>query len=240
MLLAASQNANIETLSEFCKTITSAHPRMASLITLTHTVLQNCRQADVEPLSPIVQESITHFFQNIETSKKRILSECYHLLQPDMRVATFSRSSIVVDTLLQISENTPFHILLTESRPMYEGRVAAKAFSSAGIPVTLFTDAAISDMLQQADIILIGADAVTPQHIINKIGTLPLALCAQHCNTPIYVLATSDKFLDDTSLLAPEPDKPAKEVWPNAPKNISVYNRYFEAVERALLTDILE
>ncbi len=222
----------------YCKEIAGAHPQMAPIFNLVQTVKKNTRQADAD-LPIAVKKSISQFFTEIENSKTRIFERCRKLVRPDMRIATFSRSSIVVNTLLEISKSTSFEILLTESRPVLEGRAAARQFSNAGIPVTFYIDAAVQDVVKNADIIFIGADAVTPKVVVNKIGSLPLALCAEYFHTPLYVLATTDKFLPDLDNYPAETDKSSNEIWADAPEGVRVQNRYFEPVLRHRVTNVI-
>lgn len=55
--------------------------------------------------------------------------------------------------------------------------------------------------MENVDLVLLGAEAVVASGgIINKVGTLPLAICAKAYNKPVYVLAESFKFQKDFPL----------------------------------------
>jgi len=61
-------------------------------------------------------------------------------------------------------------------------------------------DSEAASIMETIDLVLVGAEAVVKNGgIINKLGTLSLAICAKEMNKPMYVFAESFKF----SLLYP-------------------------------------
>lgn len=65
----------------------------------------------------------------------------------------------------------------------------------SGIDCTLILDSAIGYVMENVDMVLTGAEGVVESGgIINRIGTLTMALCAKEMNKPFYVLAESFKF----------------------------------------------
>jgi len=71
-----------------------------------------------------------------------------------------------------------------------------KLLEKEGIESELIIDASIGIYIEEADMIMTGAEGVTESGgIINKVGTLPLAMLAKAYNKPYYVLAESYKFL---------------------------------------------
>src|SRR5436190_1738139 len=80
-------------------------------------------------------------------------------------------------------------------RPALEGRRLASRLAAAGIAVTYFSDAAISQALGGADAVVFGADAVAPEWFLNKSGTRMLAAAAGQQGLPVHVIATRDKFV---------------------------------------------
>ena len=122
---------------------------------------------------------------------------------------------------------------------MNEGKVAAKEIIESGMPVTLYVDAAMKEAIEASDIILVGADTFTDIVIVNKIGTTALALLAKEENIPVYCLTTTAKFLPAEIDLPSETNHPIYEVWPGAPENIHIKNKYFEDIPIDLITDIV-
>lgn len=66
----------------------------------------------------------------------------------------------------------------------------------AGIEVQLILDSAVSSVMDKVDAVLVGAEAVVESGgIVNKIGTLAIALIAKTFQRPLYVMTESLKFM---------------------------------------------
>lgn len=84
-------------------------------------------------------------------------------------------------------------VIAMETRPYLQGsRLTAFELKLAGIPVSVITDNQIGVIMEKerVDIVFVGADRVVGDgHVINKIGTYPLALVAREHGVPFYVAA---------------------------------------------------
>jgi len=84
-------------------------------------------------------------------------------------------------------------VIAMETRPYLQGsRLTAFELKLAGIPVSVITDNQIGVIMEKekVDIVFVGADRVVGDgHVINKIGTYPLALVAKEHGVPFYVAA---------------------------------------------------
>lgn len=108
-----------------------------------------------------------------------------------MTIMTNSRSSATESALLALAEAGRLdRVLQMESRPAFEGRDNANKLLSAGIQVTVLPDAAMGCWLEQADAVVVGADAIQESgDFIGKIGCWPLACLAWRKSIPFYVAA---------------------------------------------------
>jgi translation initiation factor 2B subunit (eIF-2B alpha/beta/delta family) len=155
-------------------------------------------------------------------------------------IVTISSSRAVLIAVQALAEHRPVRVSCAESRPALEGRALATRLATAGIPVTMFGDAAIAEALAAADAVLVGADAVAPDWFLNKCGTRMLASAAAHRGIPVYVAATRDKFVGATiaaRLRLREGD--AAEIWDAPPPGIEVRNPYFESTALELVTAVI-
>lgn len=197
-----------------------AQPRMAAMLHLASAVLAQPSEA---------AHICERFLAQLATSARAAAERGAALVQAHDVVATHSRSSTVLAALRRAAAaGKRFTVLLTESRPMMEGVTLARELAAAGIRVRLFPDAAVGGLVSEARLLLVGADAVTRQGVVNKIGTWPLALAARELARPFYALATSEKFVPPDYELPPEPLRDPAEILPDAPRAIEVVNRYFE------------
>ncbi len=81
----------------------------------------------------------------------------------------------------------------TISRPNREGIFQAQFLASLGYHVTLIEDAAMARFLPACDMAFIGADSLHEEFLVNKIGSLPLALVCKKYLKPLYALADERK-----------------------------------------------
>ncbi|MFX0169028.1 MAG: ribose 1,5-bisphosphate isomerase [Candidatus Hodarchaeota archaeon] len=88
-----------------------------------------------------------------------------------------------------------FTVYVPETRPKYQGHITATWLDEAGIPSILITDNSVRYLMDQADKVFVGADAVTANGaVVNKIGTSAVALAADEARVDFYVAAESYKF----------------------------------------------
>lgn len=84
-------------------------------------------------------------------------------------------------------------VVVCESRPLCEGVTMAQRLAAAGLQVTLITDAQAGVFVEEADAVLLGADAVTPDGVVNKVGSRLLALAAKAAGVPMIAVTDSLK-----------------------------------------------
>ena len=157
-----------------------------------------------------------------------------------MRVVTLSYSSSVLVALNAIRKIRPLAVSCSESRSALEGRRLATDLAAAGMPVTLFSDSAIAHALDDADAVMVGADAIAPSWFLNKSGTRMLAAAAAQRGVPVYVIAARDKFVPQQvadRLVIRSGD--ATEIWATPPPGVDVRNPYFESTPLDLVTAVI-
>jgi methylthioribose-1-phosphate isomerase len=97
----------------------------------------------------------------------------------------------IVRTLFQ--RGALAHLWVDETRPLLQGaRLTAFEAAALGIPHTVIADGAAASVLGAGlvDAILVGADRIAANgDTANKVGTLGLAILAQHFGVPFYVVA---------------------------------------------------
>jgi translation initiation factor eIF-2B subunit delta len=131
-------------------------------------------------------------------------------------------------------------VIVTESRPLYEGRLVATRLSEWAISTTLITDAQLGLFVPQADIALLGADSVLADgSVINKAGTYVLALAAHDHQVPVYVCAESFKHrpahLPEPTLEEMDPVELSPAQTQSLP-HVSVRNIYFDRTPARLIS----
>ena len=128
-------------------------------------------------------------------------------------------------------------VIATETRPKLQGaRLTVYELKRDGIPVTLITDSMVGYVMskQLVNKVVVGADRVVRDAVINKIGTYNIAVLAHEHVIPFYVAApTSTMDLSHTSDDAVIEERDPEEVTHLrseriAPKGIKVMNPAFD------------
>lgn len=170
-------------------------------------------------------EAADKFSSNIRSNKKKAAENAVDLLNGYDHLITLSYSSTVMDVLKETEKVT-----VLESRPVMEGRRTALRLSKEGVKVRYWVDAGMVKALKDAEVVLVGADAVNENGFVNKIGTAPLALAARDEGKPFYVVSDTSKILPQGLPICTGEEHPSDEVWkPSA--DVEVKNDYFEFTE---------
>ncbi len=168
-------------------------------------------------------------YEDMAIANEKVVEIGAEWVENDATILTYSRSSTVVK-MLERCRDKRIKIICSESRPRYEGRRFAQELGKI-FPVIITTDAALAHFLDEIDFVLIGADAVLENHVVNKAGTFPLAAAARERKKPVYVAATSYKMFPFVFIKEERGD----EIWRNAPENVVVKNFYFDATPRKFI-----
>ncbi len=127
-------------------------------------------------------------------------------------------------------------VLVAESRPLNEGRRTAAALVDRGIPTTLIADAEMGVFVEEADTAVVGADTIRADgSLVNKSGTVLLALAARWRRIPFYTVAESHKVAPPSFPFILE-EKAAQELLPEPIPGVSVRNVYFDLTPARYIT----
>jgi len=143
------------------------------------------------------------FLKRVAGSRERIAQISGTFIRDGSVILTHSHSRVVFQALkyAAFEKDKGIHVYVTESGPDFSGRLMHKKLIDAGISSTLIIDAAVGYIMEQINVVLLGAEGVVETGgIINKIGTLTLGVCAKANHKPVYVLAESVKFVKEFPL----------------------------------------
>ncbi|HEX7037666.1 MAG TPA: S-methyl-5-thioribose-1-phosphate isomerase [Pseudomonadales bacterium] len=176
------------------------------------------------------------------------------LIGPDATVLTHCNAgALAVSALgtatapmyLRHREGVPFRVLVDETRPLLQGaRLTAWELSRAGIDVTLICDNAAASLMAagEVDLVLVGTDRVTRNgDVVNKIGTLNLAVLCRHFGIPFYVACPSSTYDPATPSGAEVEieERDAAEVLGDVAAPVPVRNPAFDVTPAELVTGIV-
>ena len=101
-----------------------------------------------------------------------------------------------------VEKGKRIEVIASETRPLNQGsRLTCWELIQAKIPVTLITDSMSAAVMRdkKVDKVIVGADRVVKEGVINKIGTYMHAVVANAHKIPFYVAAPRSSFDTDRS-----------------------------------------
>ena len=224
---------------EICVALAWAQPRMAVLTNLANRVASDASNGG-EALSAAAA-SAASFIREVEAAISSATDRAARLIKEGSVVLTHSRSSTVLAAFEKArADGRSFSVIATESRPAFEGRRLAASLARLGISVVFVADAAAASELSRADFVLVGADAITPRSLVNKIGTRMIALAAREIGRPVYALSDTSKLINTGLFSSAEGDRhDAAELWADPPSGVAIMNRYFEPTPLDSFTKVI-
>lgn len=140
-------------------------------------------------------ESIERMIFYLENIGEVIGFVNFKIIKNNSTILTHCHSRDVIDFLRVVKgKRKKFDIIVTETRPLYQGIKTAKELSELDIPVTYIIDSAAGFFSKDIDLILSGCDAIRKEGVVNKIGTYSLAILAKESKIPLYFVGGTIKF----------------------------------------------
>ena len=139
-------------------------------------------------------------------------------------------------------------VFADETRPLLQGaRLTAYELKKEGIPVTLITDNMVGYVMSKrmVNMVIVGADRILKDAVVNKIGTFTVAVLAREHKIPFYVAAPKSTFdMSKTSAEVVIEERKPEEVTIMggnriAPEGIDVFNPAFDVTPLDYVTAII-
>ncbi|AMM53129.1 ribose 1,5-bisphosphate isomerase [Pyrococcus kukulkanii] len=231
-----------EELKEAAKILYHTRPTAVSLPNALRYVMHRAKLAyssgaDLETLRFTVINSAKEFIHNSEKAIERIGEIGAKRIEDGDVIMTHCHSKAAISVMKTAWEQgKEIKVIVTETRPRWQGKITAKELASYGIPVIYVVDAAARHYMKMTDKVVMGADSITANGaVINKIGTALIALTAKEHRVWVMIAAETYKFHPETMLgqLVEIEMRDPTEVIPEEelktwPKNIEVWNPAFD------------
>lgn len=197
----------VKYINEVAKVLLGTRPTAVTLPNSIKFVLKNLHDAmkkshDIEYLKNAVITAGNAFILRSYEAIRLISEFGSRLIEDGYTIYTHCNSSVVTSILVAAhKQGKNIRVYVNETRPKYQGRITAAELVREGIDVSLVIDAAAGYFLKNADMVLVGADAISSHGaLVNKIGTAQLALLAKMMNIPFYTAAETYKFSPNTMI----------------------------------------
>jgi translation initiation factor 2B subunit (eIF-2B alpha/beta/delta family) len=171
--------------------IAAGQPAFAPLVLLANTMFLTL---DRGPEVAIAEARA--FEKRLAVSTEIVSSVGAALIPEGASVLTHGGSSTVRATLVAASDRE-VRVVCTSSTPLGEGRRLAADLLAAGVAVEIIPEDAVADALYAVDLILLGANALGPESVVNVAGTGVITKEARNLGVRTLVLASADKALPE-------------------------------------------
>ena len=208
--------------------------------------LSNARPTEpmlVNTLHNYEKEGYKKTLEHFDYAQDEINKLVFKIIKNNEVIFTYCHSTNVVNALISAKKRgKKFEVYNTETRPLFQGRRTARELERAGIKVTSFVDSAVDIALEKkqgtrkTNLILVGADAILKDGVINKVGSGMIAELAFFHRIPLYVVADSWKYSSHHVKIE---ERDFHEVWKRVPKHIKVRNPAFEKIPRRYIKGII-
>jgi ribose 1,5-bisphosphate isomerase len=207
-------------------------PLMRNAIRFINIKAQGADTEKVAELSRLVSSAANQFLTELDSSRELIAEIGAKRIWDGMVIFTHCHSSTVTHMIAKAkNQGKNFKVICTETRPAFQGRITAKDLVDLDIETTFIVDSATRTFIGDADLVIVGADAITSEgNVVNKIGTSAIAVLAHEARKPFYVVSELLKF--DPETLGGECEKIEQrshaEVWSEASPKLTIRNPAFD------------
>jgi ribose 1,5-bisphosphate isomerase len=211
-----------------CKLLVSSRP---TAVALYNAIQEIKKEKSLEKINKLI-----YYFENVGSL---IAWHGYKLIKNNSTILTHCHSSSVVEIFKKAFEKKKkFEVIVTETRPLYQGEKTAKELSEAGIPVIYIDDSAPGHFIKQIDMLLLGIDSIRKEGIVNKIGSYMLSVMAKENKVPVYFIGEIMK-LDRRKDFVIEERNPEEVIDPGKLPNVKIENPAFDVTPWKYVTAVI-
>lgn len=219
LVLAARDASDPADVARAAERLVATRPTNDGLVRASQAVLEAVDQATAdEPLLDVVTAAAESADRDYRERSAALGRHAAALLPQNASVLTHCWADLylvaTVRAAHQQGKTLRFHC--TETRPYLQGaRLTAETLAEMGVDVTVIPDGAGAAALSRGrvDALVTGADRVTLDgHVVNKIGTLALAVAARTFGVPFHALVHMPDRAAPTAADVPVEERDGDEV----------------------------
>ncbi len=258
-----TEEAFMSALHMHAGVISSARPTAVNLKWAVDRMMQRaglCKGLGADGiLAELKREALLIRDEDIEVCRK-LGENGLELLEPGQgilthcnagRLATVRYGTATAPIYLGQEKGYNFKVYADETRPLLQGaRLTSFELQKAGVDVTLICDNMAATVMKEGKVqaVITGCDRVALNgDAANKIGTLGVAILANHFDIPFYIAAPTSSI--DFSIprgsgirIEERPGSEITEMWyekPVAPEDVRTYNPAFDVTDGSLISGII-
>ena len=246
---AKTKEQLLKELEECAETIRKTRPTAVNLFWAIDQILEkisNVKETNLNDIVRLVVEEANRIADDDVEANRKIGEYGASLIRDGDVILTHCNAGALATvgygTALGViraawEQGKKIRVIATETRPKLQGaRLTTYELIEEGIPVTLITDNMVGYIMYRKLVnkIVVGADRIVSDAVINKIGTYSIAVLAKEHKIPFYVAAPTSTFdLKHSSKEVTIEERKPDEVTcvlgkPIAPKGVKVLNPAFD------------
>ena len=186
-------------LTGVARRLAAAKPAMAAVRNATDRLLGRLLALGPDQARCQSQKLVERLLDELQAAAEAAAVNAAQLVPPSATVVTCSYSSAVVRTVRRARDaGKALNVMVLEDGTAANspGHRLAKELEGMGLTARVFGVDASEDIIAQADLAIVGADAVTPSFAVNGEPTLALARAASG-RIPLYLVCESIKLISD-------------------------------------------
>lgn len=246
-------------LKKSAEILRKTRPTAVNLFWAIDRVIERARKAigDVEAVAKVIVEEAERIANEDVEANRKIGEHGSKLIQKGDVVLTHcnagSLATVDYGTALGVvraawKQGKEVRVIATETRPKLQGsRLTTYELQRERIPVTLITDNMVGYVMSKGlvDKVVVGADRIVRDAVINKIGTYTIAVLAREHGVPFYVAAPTSTFdLSNSASKVIVEERDSEEVTHFmsqrvAPKGVDALNPAFDLTPMKYVTAII-
>jgi len=168
--------------SHILEVLENARPTAVVLHNCVESIKKNTTLANIENLITLLNAS----------HKKKI--DVRTKLKGKSTIMTYCHSGEAMSLIKDLGKQKKISVYACVTEPLEQGLITVRDLKKSNIPVTLIGDNAVGSFMKNTDVVIVGADALRIEGVVNKIGTSLVAFAAYHNKKPFYVVANRLKI----------------------------------------------
>jgi translation initiation factor 2B subunit (eIF-2B alpha/beta/delta family) len=240
---AASKAVLMDDIQYACSEIGAVRPSMAIIPTTFDLLFFDLRPViapdiDIRETCVQVARIVKRHIKDMASSMDAAVNHLDTVIPDHATILLHSYSSSLIHAL-PLLRRKKCSVVVTESRPGYEGRVTGQVAADMGLKVTFITDACAAHELQRVDAVLMGVDSIEQDgSVINKAGSSLISIAANALGVKVYFVGEIRKICVDRQHVDLEVYGP-EEVWNDPPSGVEVLNLFFDRTPPKFITGIV-
>jgi ribose 1,5-bisphosphate isomerase len=183
------------------QTLIATRPTAVSLPNAVHIVMSGLERAGtLEEARKGVIDRAEQFMYSSRNAVENIAQFGARHIRDGDTLLTHCNSEAALGCIIEAHRSgKEIEVFATEVRPRDQGHITIRTLNDAGIKTQFIVDSAVRTFINDVDLVIVGADAITVNGaVVNKIGTSQVAHTAHEARVNVLVAAETYKFAPRT------------------------------------------